>query len=87
MSYIQVGMKNKKYFLAIFPFITIFLGHMEERIVMFGRGSGCEGSGERLMRTIRECFDFKDKGIRCVKKAVKRYEGGMRCLQVERVRR
>jgi hypothetical protein len=29
--YIQVGMKNKKYFLAIFPFITIFGGNRERR--------------------------------------------------------
>lgn len=34
MFYIQVGMKNKKYFLAIFSrFITIFLGHVEMGIV------------------------------------------------------
>lgn len=48
--YIQVGMKNKKYFLAIFPFITIFLGYgagdgerqgREEG----GRGKSKEGKG------------------------------------------
>jgi hypothetical protein len=38
MSYIQVGMKNKKYFLAIFRFITIFLGGVEEGRGIAGRG-------------------------------------------------
>lgn len=46
--YIQVGMKNKKYFLAIFPFITIFLGY----------GAG---DGERA-REGRRCKSKEGKG-------------------------
>lgn len=39
MFYIQVGMKNKKYFLAIFSrFITIFLGTRGSRDCDVGEG-------------------------------------------------
>lgn len=44
--YIQVGMKNKKYFLAIFPFITIFLGYGAED----GERQGREGGGREKAR-------------------------------------
>jgi len=71
MSYIQVGMKNKKYFLAIFLFITIFFGiHGRRDDVMFGRGGEFKGRGERLIRT-RECFNFEDTG-KGLRKAMKR---------------
>lgn len=80
MFYIQVGMKNKKYFLAIFScFITIFLGCVEVGIVR-GREGEERGSARRLIRTgmfqfSRERGRTDEKKEDRFRKAVKKCEG------------
>lgn len=53
--YIQVGMKNKKYFLAIFPFITIFLGYGAGDGERQGREEGGREKArkEKIVRNMR----------------------------------
>lgn len=53
--YIQVGMKNKKYFLAIFPFITIFLGYGAGDGKRQGREEGGREKArkEKVVRSMR----------------------------------